>query len=309
VGQHHHRHGHGQGGHAHAPSPGADRRKLGLAFAIIAGFMVVEVVAGLVASSVALLSDAAHMLTDAGAIGLALVASRLAARPAEGEFTFGLRRAEVLSAQVNGAALLVLAAVLGYEAIGRLFDPPDVDGELVVAVGVLGALVNAAAAYVLAGTERQSLNVRGAMQHVLADLYGSAAAVVAGLAVVLAGFARADPLAALVVVALMLRSAWGLLRDSGRVLLEAAPEGMDPEAIGRALAAEPGVCEVHDLHLWEVTTGFPSLAAHVVVRHDADCHDTRERLERLLGERFGLEHTTLQVEHAQAPLTIEPSPR
>jgi len=309
VGQHHHGHGHGQGGHAHAPSPGADRRKLGLAFAIIAGFMVVEVVAGLVASSVALLSDAAHMLTDAGAIGLALVASRLAARPAEGEFTFGLRRAEVLSAQVNGAALLVLAAVLGYEAIGRLFDPPDVDGGLVVAVGVLGALVNAAAAYVLAGAERQSLNVRGAMQHVLADLYGSAAAVVAGLAVVLAGFARADPLAALVVVALMLRSAWGLLRDSGRVLLEAAPEGMDPEAIGRALAAEPGVCEVHDLHLWEVTTGFPSLAAHVVVRHDADCHDTRERLERLLGERFGLEHTTLQVEHAQAPLTIEPSPR
>jgi len=309
VGQHHHGHGHGQGGHAHAPSPGADRRKLGLAFAIIAGFMVVEVVAGLVASSVALLSDAAHMLTDAGAIGLALVASRLAARPAEGEFTFGLRRAEVLSAQVNGAALLVLAAVLGYEAIGRLFDPPDVDGGLVVAVGVLGALVNAAAAYVLAGAERQSLNVRGAMQHVLADLYGSAAAVVAGLAVVLAGFARADPLAALVVVALMLRSAWGLLRDSGRVLLEAAPEGMDPEAIGRALAAEPGVCEVHDLHLWEVTTGFPSLAAHVVVRHDADCHETRERLERVLGERFGLEHTTLQVEHAQAPLTIEPSPR
>jgi cobalt-zinc-cadmium efflux system protein len=302
---HHHHHGHA---HGHGPSADADRRKLGLAFAIIAGFMVVEVVAGLVASSVALLSDAAHMLTDAGAIGLALVAARLAARPAEGEFTFGLRRAEVLSAQINGAALLVLAAVLGYEAIGRLFDPPDVEGGIVIAVGVLGALVNAAAAYVLASAERQSINVRGAMQHVLADLYGSGAAVVAGLVVVLAGFTRADPLAALVVVALMLRSAWGLLRDSGRVLLEAAPEGMDVEAIGRALAAEPGVREVHDLHLWEVTSGFPSLAAHIVVRHDADCHGTRERLERLLGERFGLEHTTLQVEHAQAPLTIERLP-
>jgi cobalt-zinc-cadmium efflux system protein len=302
---HHHHHGHA---HGHGPSADADRRKLGLAFAIIAGFMVVEVVAGLVASSVALLSDAAHMLTDAGAIGLALVAARLAARPAEGEFTFGLRRAEVLSAQINGAALLVLAAVLGYEAIGRLFDPPDVEGGIVIAVGVLGALVNAAAAFVLASAERQSINVRGAMQHVLADLYGSGAAVVAGLVVVLAGFTRADPLAALVVVALMLRSAWGLLRDSGRVLLEAAPEGMDVEAIGRALAAEPGVREVHDLHLWEVTSGFPSLAAHIVVRHDADCHGTRERLERLLGERFGLEHTTLQVEHAQAPLTIERLP-
>ena len=296
---HHHDHGHGHHGHSHGRiDPDADRRWLGLALGLILAFMVVEVVAGLLADSLALLSDAAHMLTDAGALGLALVAAGLAARPARGNFTFGLGRAEILSAQVNGAALLVLAGVLAVSAIRRLGDPPDVEGLLVLVVGAAGALVNVAAAWSLSRAERRSLNVEGARAHVMADLFGSVAAVTAGAIILIAGWRLADPIAALAVVALMLRSGWSLLRDSARVLLEGAPVGIDPEAVGHALAAQSGVVEVHDLHLWEVTTGFPALAAHVVVAPDEDCHGRRRELQALLGERFDIQHVTLQVDHA-----------
>jgi cobalt-zinc-cadmium efflux system protein len=309
---HAHAHIHGDHHHHHAPSADADMRWLAIALALIAGFMVVELVGGLLASSLALLSDAAHMLTDAGAIGLALVATRLAARPAAGRFTFGFGRAEILSAQVNGATLLVLAGVIAIEAIRRLFAPPDVDGAFVVAVGVVGAGVNVAAAWALGRAERRSLNIEGARQHVRTDLYASLAAAAAGAVVLFAGFDRADGIAALFVSALMLRSGWGLLRESGRVLLEAAPRGMDPQAIGDAMAREPGVVEVHDLHVWEVTSGFPALAAHVIVKPGDDCHAMRRRLQRVLEERFDIDHVTLQVDHATETgrlLEIEREPR
>jgi cobalt-zinc-cadmium efflux system protein len=294
---HGHAHGHGDHHHHHAPSADADLRWLAVALALIAGFMVVELVGGLLASSLALLSDAAHMLTDAGAIGLALVAARLAARPAGGRFTFGFGRAEILSAQVNGAALLVLAGVIAIEAIRRLFDPPDVDGAFVVVVGLVGAVVNVAAAWALGRAERRSLNVEGARQHVLTDLYASLGAALAGLLVLTAGLNGADTVVALVVAALMVRSGAGLLSQATGVLLEASPRGLDPQEIGHALAAHPGVREVHDLHVWEVTSGFPALSAHVLVPAGEDCHARRAELELLLQERFGLEHTTLQVEH------------
>ena len=309
---HGHAHGHDDHHHHHAPSADADLRWLAVALGLIAGFMVVEVVGGLLASSLALLSDAAHMLTDAAAIGLALVAARLAARPAAGRFTFGLGRAEILSAQVNGAALLVLAGVIAIEAIRRLFHPPDVDGAFVVVVGAVGAAVNVAAAWALGRAERRSLNVEGARQHVLTDLYASLAAAAAGAVVLLGGYDRADGVAALFVSGLMLRSGWGLLRESGRVLLEAAPRGMDPQAIGEAMAHEPGVVEVHDLHVWEVTSGFPALAAHVVVKPGDDCHAMRRHLQRVLSTRFAIDHVTLQVDHATEVgrlLEIEPADR
>jgi cobalt-zinc-cadmium efflux system protein len=240
------------------------------------------------------------MLTDAGSIGLALVAARLAARPPGGRYTFGLGRAEILSAQVNGASLLVLAGVIAWEAIGRLGDPPEVEGAIVLVVGLAGAGVNVGAAWALSRAERRSLNVEGARAHVLADLYASLGAALAGLLVLTAGFERADTVVALLVAALMVRSAFSLLGQATGVLLEAAPRGMDPQAIGRALAEHPGVREVHDLHVWEVTSGFPALSAHVLVPPDADCHARRAELEHLLAERFGLEHTTLQVEHEAA---------
>ncbi|HEV2062360.1 MAG TPA: cation diffusion facilitator family transporter [Solirubrobacteraceae bacterium] len=284
--------------HSHAVTPSADRRWLRTALAIILAFMVVEVVAGIVADSLALLSDAAHMLTDAGAIALALLAARIAARPPKGRFTFGLGRAEILSAQLNGALLLVLAGVLAWEAGKRIYEPPDVEGGIVLIVGVVGAAANVLAAAAIAKAQRQSLNVAGAKAHVLADLYASIAAAASGGLILLTGVRELDGVAALVVSALMVASGWRLLREASAVLLEGAPAGIDPERIGRTLASQPGVVEVHDLHVWEVTSGFPAVAAHVVVPPDVDCHQRRRHLQRVLHDQFGVEHTTLQVDHA-----------
>jgi len=304
-----HEHAHGHAHHHHGPSADADRRWLAIALGVIAAFMVVEVVAGVLADSLALLSDAAHMLTDAGAIAVALYAAGLAARPAAGRFTFGLGRAEILSAQGNGATLLVLAGVIAVEAIRRLWSAPDVNGAFVLAVGLLGACANVGAAMALGKAERRSMNVEGARAHVLTDLYASLAAAAAGAVVLATGFDRADAIASLLVAALMLRSGLLLLRNSGRVLLEGAPEGVDPQAVGHALAAHPDVVEVHDLHVWEVTSGFPALAAHVLVAPGDDCHGVRRALQAMVSERFGIEHVTLQVDHAPAGdrlLEIEP---
>lgn len=289
---HHHHHGVGDG----------DGRRLTVALGLILAFLAVEVVVGILASSVALLADAAHMLVDVVALGLSLVAMRLARRPAQGAMTFGLRRAEILSAQANGITLLVLAGIVVYEGIARLFDPPDVAGASVLVVAAIGAVVNLAALWVLHGANRASLNVEGSYQHILMDLLGSIAAIVAGAVILATGADRADAIAALVVAALMLRSAWTLLRASGRVLLEAAPEGVDPDEIGRAMAGLPGVVEVHDLHVWEVTSGFPALSAHVIVDRDVDCHARTRELQHLLAERFDIHHTTLQTEHASERL-------
>jgi cobalt-zinc-cadmium efflux system protein len=299
---------HGHAHHHHGAGADSDQRWLLAALAINVAFALVEVVVGLIADSVALLSDAAHMVTDAGAIGLALVALRLAARPAGGNFTFGFRRGEILSAQVNGAAMLILATLLAWESIGRLSDPPDVDGGFVLAIGLAGAVVNGGAAWALSRANRASLNIEGAFLHNLMDLYSSLAAAVAGVLIVAAGWNAADAVAALTVCALMLVAAWGLLRDSGRIFLEAAPKDLDVAAIGNAMASAPDVVEVHDLHVWEVSSGFPALAAHVLVRAGSDCHGRRHELAVMLERDFGIEHTTLQVEHDDGGL-LQVQPR
>jgi cobalt-zinc-cadmium efflux system protein len=292
---HDHAHGHAHGG----PQ---DARRLGVALGLILAFMAAEVVVGILAHSLALLSDAAHMLTDAAALVLSLVVLRLAAQPSRGNRTFGLRRTEILSAQANGAALLVLAGLIVYGAVRRLVSPPDAKGGAILVVALVGIGVNLVATWQLAGANRRSLNIEGSFQHVLNDLYAFSATAVAGAIIIATGWVRADPVAALFVAALMLHASWRLLRDSGRVLLEMAPAGLPVEEIGRAMAAYPGVVQVHDLHVWEVTTEFPTLSAHVLVEPGADCHGIRRELEVLLRDRFGLEHTTLQVEHAPATL-------
>jgi cobalt-zinc-cadmium efflux system protein len=284
----------------HAVRADAERGRLALALALIVAFMVGEVVAAIVASSLALLSDAAHMLTDAGALALSLVAARLAARPAKGAMTYGLGRAEILSAQANGVTLLVLGLLLVYAGVRRLISPPEVEGGVVLAVALVGVVVNLAATRALAAPGERSLNVEGAYRHLVTDLFAFVATAVAGAVVLASGFDRADAIASLLVAAVMIHSSWGLLRDSGRVFLEAAPEGIDPNELGRALASQPGVVEVHDLHVWEVTSGFPALSAHVIVEAGNDCHATRRHLSELLRTEFALEHTTLQVEHAPA---------
>jgi cobalt-zinc-cadmium efflux system protein len=288
---------HSHHGHTHGASADADRGKLWIALALILGLMAGEVIAGIVANSLALLSDAAHMLTDAAAIGLALLALRLSRRPPGGAMTFGLKRVEILSAQVNGVTLLVLAAVIGIEAVRRLIHPPSVDGGLVLFVALAGIAVNLAATAVLARANRASLNIEGSYQHILTDLFAFIGTAIAAILIIATGFERADPIASLLVAGLMLRSAYGLLRESGRVFLEAAPRGVDPERIGRRMCEQPGVVEVHDLHVWEVTSEFPALAAHVIVGRDADCHRARLELAGLLENEFGIQHTTLQVEH------------
>lgn len=290
-------HAHGELGPGHGVSAEADRGKLIIALALIVGLMAAEVAAGIVADSLALLSDAGHMLTDAAAIGMSLVALRLAQRPAAGVMTFGLRRAEILSAQVNGITLLVLAGLIGAEAIRRLVSPPEVEAGLVLVVALGGIVINLLATSTLARANRQSLNIEGSFQHLLTDLFAFIGTAIAAGVILLSDFERADPIASLFVAALMLRSAYGLLRDSGRVFLEASPKGLDPQAIGRTLAGQAGVVEVHDLHLWEVTSGFPSLSAHITVESEADCHRIRLSLADLLERDYGIHHSTLQVEH------------
>ncbi|HEX6020914.1 MAG TPA: cation diffusion facilitator family transporter [Solirubrobacter sp.] len=295
-------------GHSHAPADASEGR-LKVALALLVGLMVVEVVFGILARSLALLSDAAHMLTDAGALLLALIAIRLARRPARGSMTYGLGRSEILSAQFNGATLLILGLLIVFEGIRRLIDPPEVEGGIVLVVAVFGVVVNIVAVAVLHGANRRSLNVEGAFQHVLTDLVAFIATAVAGGVILLTGFDRADGLASLFVAGVMLRAAWFLLRDSGRIFLEAAPRGIDVDEVGAAMVGVDGVSEVHDLHVWEVTSGFPALSAHVLVGADDDCHRARHELEELLHKRFGIEHTTLQVDHEGSELlTIEMPP-
>jgi cobalt-zinc-cadmium efflux system protein len=296
------KHDHSAPGHTHGVSRDADKRGLTIAFALILGFMVAEVVVGFLASSLALLADAGHMLTDATALGLSLLTIRLAAKPATGAMTFGLKRSEILSAQFNGASLLAISALVIYEAIRRLLSPAHVHGGLMLGVALAGIGVNLAASWALAKANRQSLNVEGSFQHILTDLYAFIGTAIAAAVIILTGYERADPIASLLVAGLMLRASYGLLRDTGRVLLEMAPKGMDPQEIGNAMVAHRGVFQVHDLHVWEVTSGLPSLSAHVLVDDHHDCHEVRRELDRALNERFGIEHTTLQVDHKQDTL-------
>ena len=296
---HHDGHAHHRSdGHSHDLRVDADRRYLTIALALIVGFMAVEVVAGILAHSLALLSDAGHMLTDAGALVLSLLVIRLLQRPAGERMTYGMRRAEVLSGQANGAVLLVLGLLVTYEGISRLVSPPDVSGKVVTIVAAMGVVVNLGAAWTLAKANRQSLNIEGSFQHILTDLYAFIGTLVAGIVIILTGFNRADAIASLIVAGLMFRSGFTLQRKAIRVLLESAPEGTPPHEVGWAMARAESVSQVHDLHLWELAPGVPILTAHVLVAPAADCHAIRRELEKMLRQRFGIEHSTLQVDHA-----------
>jgi cobalt-zinc-cadmium efflux system protein len=295
---------HGGGhGHEHRIGPDADRRYLITALILLVAFMITEVVVAVASGSLALLSDAGHMLSDVGAIGASLWAMRLAARPAAGAWTFGWKRAVILSAAGNGITLLVVSGLVAFEAIRRLIHPPTVGGGPVLVVALVGVAVNVAAAWVLAKANRSSLNVEGAYQHILTDLYGFIATVVAGVIILTTGFNRADAVASLIVVALMLKAAWGLLRDSGRVLLEAAPEDIDLADVRSHLLENDHVRDLHDLHVWTVTSSLPALSAHVVLDDSCfnDGHAPRllDELQGCLIGHFDVEHSTFQLEPAR----------
>ncbi|MEO6827425.1 MAG: cation diffusion facilitator family transporter [Microbacteriaceae bacterium] len=278
----------------------ADRRYLVIALVLIVSFMIVEIVVAIVSGSLALLSDAGHMLTDAAAIAISLVAIRLAARPARGKWTYGFTRAEIISAAVNGITLVVMSALIAVEAIRRLFEPPSVEGGPVLVVALLGVAVNLIAVWTLAKANRTSLNVEGSFQHILTDLYGFIATVVAGIVILTTGFSQADSIASLVVVGLMVHAAWGLLRDSGRILLEAAPEGVDLAAVRLHLLRPRHVEDVHDLHVWTLTSALPALSAHIVLDDscfiDGHAPAVLDELQSCLIGHFDVEHSTFQLE-------------
>jgi cobalt-zinc-cadmium efflux system protein len=295
-------------GHSHGRD--ASRRALTLTLALTGAFTIAEVIAGLLTDSLALIADAAHMLSDDLSLGLALFAIWLASRPSSPRRTFGFQRAEILAALFNGVTLVAISAWIFYEAYNRFDDPPDVLGGPMLVVAVLGLAINAGAAAILYRGGDDSLNVSAALRHVLADLLGSVGVVVAAIVILTTGWEYADPLVSVVIGVVVLGSSWSVIRDSVVILLEASPRGLDVAAVGEAMAATPGVVQVHDLHVWTITSGFPALAAHVVVEAEADCHAKRRELERLLHDRFKLAHTTLQVDHDRPDLLqIENAPR
>jgi cobalt-zinc-cadmium efflux system protein len=299
--------------HSHGPGAwrGADRRALLIAAALTTAFMFAEAAGGLIFGSLALLADAGHMLSDSFSLLLALAAVSLAARPATARRTFGFKRAEILAALVNGVLLVVVSVWVIVEALQRLRDPVEILGGGMLVVAVLGLVVNLIAARVLMRSGGESLNVRAALRHVLGDLAGSVGVIVAALAIILTGWEPIDAIVSILISVTIAASAWSVLREAVEVLLESAPADLDTQEIGEAMASESGVLEVHDLHVWQITSGFPSLSAHVLVGADDDCHRVRLRLEVMLAERFEIEHTTLQVEHVpgEAPLSIRSSPR
>jgi cobalt-zinc-cadmium efflux system protein len=278
------------------------RRTNALVFALVAnaGFLVVELVGGLLFGSLALLADAAHMVSDVVALGIALVAQLLVGRPATERHTYGFVRAEVLAAQVNGVLLLVSAVAITVEAVRRFADPHTLDGVPVLVVGVAGLVVNLASAAVIGRHAAGSLNLRAAMWHLGADALGSVAVIVAAVGVIVADLEWLDPAASLVIAALVVLGAWQILRGSLRVLLEAAPAGMDVAAVRDAIAHERDVETVHHVHVWSLASETPALSAHVVLAGERwTLHDAQERMDSLkvmLEERFGIVHATLEVE-------------
>jgi cobalt-zinc-cadmium efflux system protein len=295
-------------GHDHSHGRAANRRALALALVLTTTFTIAEVVGGLLTGSLALLADAGHMLSDDLSLALALFAGWLARRPVTSTRTFGLQRAEILAALFNGVTLVAISIWIFIEAGRRFADPPDVEGGWLLVVAVLGLAVNVAAAFILSRGDTENLNVSAAMRHVLADVLGSIGVITSAAVILLTGWNLVDPLVSVLIGILVLASSWGILRDTTRILLEATPKGIDAEDVGKAMVEEDGVKEVHDLHVWTVTSGFPALAAHVLVDQNDDCHARRRELERMLHDRFGIDHTTLQVDHVggDAPLTIAP---
>lgn len=288
--------------HAHALPTAAGRRPLIIALVLLSAFLVLEVIVAVAAGSLALLSDAGHMITDVGALAAALWAMHLAARPAGGSWTFGWHRAEILSAAGNGVTLVVVAVLVAVEAVHRLIAPPSVEGGPVLVVALIGIAVNLAATWVLARADRTSLNVRGAYAHVLTDLFGFIGTAVAAVVILTSGFARADSIASLLVVVLMLVAARGLLRDSGRVLLEGAPTSIDLDEVRGHLLETDHVLDVHDLHVWTVTSSLPALSAHVVVQDECfvsgHAPQLLDRLQDCLVGHFDVQHSTFQLEPA-----------
>jgi cobalt-zinc-cadmium efflux system protein len=273
-----------------------EQRPLKIALLITASVLVVEVVGGFLSRSLALLADAGHMLTDVAALGLSLFAFWLSGRPASSGRTFGWRRFEILAAALNGAALWIIAAAIGYQAFLRLRSPQPVKSGLMLAVAVFGLAANIASGAILYRSRARSLNVRGAFLHVAADALGSVGVLAAALLIALTGSFVWDPIVSAAVCVLILWSSAQLIRDSFRIFMESAPAGIDVAAIAASLSGVPGVVEVHDLHVWTITSEFVSLSAHLKARADAEPKEVLRLAQEEISSRFGILHSTFQIE-------------
>ena len=276
----------------------ASRRRLSIALALTVGYMAAEVAGGLMAQSLALLADAGHMVTDAVAIGLALAAMWIAGRPASVTRTFGLYRTEILAALLNALSLWLIAAWIFFEAYRRLMDPPEVQGAVLLAVGMGGLLINLAVAWSLHNSARESLNIEGAFLHVLGDLLGSIAVVVAGVLIMTLGWQVVDPVFSVVIGALILVTSGRLLWKVAHVLMEGTPAHLDLHQLCRRLEQETGITGVHDIHAWSITTGYDALSAHVTTDHSTGetSDQVLHRLRDIAAQEFGISHVTIQLE-------------
>ena len=292
---HSHEHSHGSGGHDHGQ--GANKKALAVVLSFTLTYMFAEIIGGLITGSLALLADAAHMASDNVALGLALFAFWLAAKPPTPNRSFGYKRGEILAALFNGVTIVAISIWIFYEAYNRFQDPPEILGGWMMVVAVIGLVVNLAGMIILQRSAGENLNMQGALRHILADLLGSVGVIAAAIVILITGWSYADPIISVFIGVLVIFSSWKLLRDSVNILLEGSPPGIDAKEVGKEMAGVEGVEEVHDLHVWTITSGFPALAAHVLVGRDDDCHDRRRDLEELLEHEFGIEHTTLQVDH------------
>lgn len=275
----------------------ADSRALVVVLCLTAALMVAEAIGGFLSGSLALIADAGHMLSDTVSLALALGALSLARRPPTARLSFGFRRAEILAALANGVALVAISIWIFVEAGRRLQDPPEVAGAAALLIAVIGLAVNLIAARILWRSQGESLNMRAAFAHVVADLLGSLGVIVAAGLIITTGWLYADPLVSILIGLLVLASSWRVLREATSILLEATPAGIDADDVGRRMAAAPGVVSVSDLHIWTITSGFPALSAHVVVGAGEDCHARQGEITQMLAHDYGISHTTLQVEH------------
>lgn len=282
----------------------ASRRNLRLALIVTAVWFVVELISGFYTNSLALLADAAHMLTDLAALTLSLFALKISALPATNRKTFGYVRAEILAALANGVILVLVGLFIAYEAYQRLFEPPAVKSTAMLLVAAVGLAANLVAARLLAHSNLENLNLRGAFLHVLGDILGSIGAILAGIIMALKGWYLADPVVSIIVSGLILFSSWRLLRDSVDVLLEGTPRHLNINTILADLGGVDGVLSIHELHVWSITSGMPAMSCHVVLRADADPAAVLHTLTDLMHTRHHIDHTTIQIEREYGPVVM-----
>ncbi|WP_353123307.1 cation diffusion facilitator family transporter [Dysgonomonas capnocytophagoides] len=290
-----HTHTHNHGAHSHGHN--ANKKALTISFCLIAGFMLVEFVGGILTNSLALLSDAGHMLSDAVALGLSLAALIFGERAATLDKTYGYKRFEILAALLNGIALVALSIYILYEAIVRLSSPPSVIGKGMIIISAIGLVINIVVAWILSrGETKENLNIKSAFMHVLGDLLGSVGAIIAALLIIFLGWNIADPIASMIVSVLVLYSGWHILKDSVNILMESKPANIDTAEVKRAIKSIDGVIDIHDLHIWMITQEFLSLTTHVSVKNNSDRDLLLNQITEIIKQKTGITHITVQLE-------------